>query len=181
MNQPKPRLALALTHTRPPSFTDRYNNIGTFVIAIRQSTDNYNWNTTGHDYTRLHIKAYYYITAGVPTVYGYELRQNVEYIESLNYDFLKLLTEQLGRLNKKLDAITKEWGSPDTFGAYLIRVAKVIGADCMLTFENSRGEPYKHSTFQEIQVNEINLAIQYRLESAVDAWTKANAPAKVDA
>lgn len=57
----------------------------------------------------------------------------------------KAMLKVLQTVNRKLQKMEEEYGRPDTFGGYCMRVAKALGATCMVKPLSNRGWSYSEN------------------------------------
>ena len=141
-----------LRHERPKNIYSEWDNGGRFVVGIVKRLEdgrirnfsNCSWSSEedqSFHLADLHIRCFYTVKGGVISeLYGWTLEYDPVGVTLVRAE---KMVKTLRKIHRRLDAMTKEWGNPETFGAFALRVLKVIGAKGFVR----KGEPTKGASW----------------------------------
>ena len=158
-----------LRHERPKNIHSDWENHGRFIVSlvkrledgkIRNFTD-----TWGNDdglslhLADLNIRCFYNVKGGVISeLYGWSIEYDPH---TVNLGRAKKMVKTLRKIHKRLDAMHKDWGNPETFGAFALRVLKAVGAKGFV--RRSKDCPgfagYDESTWLDRGLTDLNYAV----------------------
>jgi hypothetical protein len=97
-------------------------------------------------------------------LYGWDLRyRDVGYVDRQRADSM---SKTLGTLARKLDQYNRDFGRPATFGAYLARVARAIGAK---TFVFPNAGPRYHEEYRRVEIGSGVWMVDQLVQQWIDA------------
>jgi hypothetical protein len=106
-------------------------------------------------------------------LYGWDLRYRDKGF--IDRHEAKRMWQTLTILEKKLDRLTEQLGSPVTFGAYLARIATVIGAKSfVMKSEHDHGRTTFYDDTQW-NIRSIREGV-YAVDRLIEIWVNANKP-----
>jgi hypothetical protein len=179
MKDPKPHLAILYGQDNEPSIIDR-NPMLRFRLSIVRVMDDgriRNLDSSGHEVEKnldnLSIGATMEYSERNPDTrpWGFHtVYRNVYQVEAFS---AKRMARVLSALNKRLDKMTAEYGMPESFGTYVMRVAKALGIKTFVYKQAGKGYNYDDNEYAVVAIS----AAQRYLADKQNAFVKQYASA----
>lgn len=158
-----------LRHERPKNIHSDWDNYGRLIVSLVKrmedsrirnfSSSFYDDNNLPQHLADLNIRCFYNVKGGVISeLYGWSIEYDPHTVDLVRAE---KMVKTLRKIHKRLEAMAKEWGNPETFGAFALRVLKAIGAKGFV--RRSKECPgygsYDDSTWIDRGLTDLNYAV----------------------
>ena len=139
MEEEKYKVVGLFNHDKPKNIHSDWDNTGRLDVTlvkrleegqIRNFSDS--WGDEGLPYhlADLRVRCFYTVKdRQVKDVFGWKVEYHPHAVDLARAE---KMIKTLRKIERKLEAISAQWGRPESFGEFVQRVLKVIGADGMV-------------------------------------------------
>ena len=123
------------------------------------------------DLSDLEVSSQGHASDAARSLYGWDVRYRDVY--AVDGYRVKRLAKTLGAVERRLERLRVKYGRPESFGAYVARVAEALGADSIVVVApGNQSSSYAENNYTFLSISDGSAHIN----SCADAWVAAGEP-----